>query len=100
MTVANFGHNYAIGKLSGYALRMDSWGAGPFTIAHRNKSWRFEDSDQFGPALICKNGELRKNPYPDEFSPFWHVHHLWVKQGRRLGDDGETCVYDFEPEPG
>lgn len=100
MAESNFGHNHAVVYVagSGYAMRIDSWGSGPFVIHFGGKSWRFEDSDQFGPSLITKNGEPRKSPWPNQCNPFWHVHKLWREQGMRLSDDGITCVYDLQPE--
>ena len=92
--MSEFGHNYA----SAPGMHIDSWGTGPFVLRYRSLSWRFEDSDRFGPALICKNGELRKHPYPQEHDPFWHVHKLWVKQGRRIAENGIDCIYDWEAE--
>lgn len=40
-------------------------------------------------------GLLLANPYPGERSPFWKAHRLWVSQGRRLAEDGITCIYDI-----
>ena len=74
----------------------DSWGVGPFVISVAGKSYRFEDSDRFGPALLKKNGELRENPYPAERSPFWRAHRIWVRQGRRVEDE-INCIWD-EPK--
>lgn len=88
-----FGHFYAGGK----GLRIDYWGAGPFTIEAEGKSFRFEDSDRFGPALVDRHGDPIKNPWPSPRSPFWRAHRIWVRQGRRL-EDGKACIWD-EPKP-
>lgn len=74
---------------------IDCFGAGPFIITHNGKSWRFEDSDRFGPSLVKKNGDISADPFPPERSPFWKIHSLWVKQGRRLAEDGQTCIYEM-----
>lgn len=71
----------------------DTWGAGPFVIIAKGKSFRFEDSDRFGPSLVKKNGDIA-DKQPGERSPFWSAHSAWVKQGRRLADDKVTCVYE------
>lgn len=90
-----FGHNAAI--IPGVA-RIDSWGVGPFVIEAAGKSFRFEDSDRFGPALVNKRGDPLAKPYPSERSPFWRAHRIWKRQGRRLAEDGATCIWD-EPKP-
>lgn len=87
--MSEFGH-FASG---GGGTYFDAWGAGPFSIEVNDKSYLFEDSDRFGPALLNQNGELKKNPYPGQRSPFWRGHFAWVKQGRRLEDDGKTCIW-------
>ena len=93
--MAEFGHEFS----NGNGICIDAWGVGPFVIIDRNgKSYRFEDSDRFGPALCKANGELFANPYPGERSPFWRAHFLWRKQGRRVSYDGITCVWR-EPKP-
>ncbi len=93
----DFGHWHASGK----GHHMDGWGAGPFVIeTAEGRLYRFEDSDRFGPSRVNKNGELAANPYFGELSPFWHAWHRWREQGRRLKDDGKTCIWeDKEPEP-
>lgn len=87
-----FGHNV----WSGLGVYIDGWGAGPFAIKVRGRIYRFEDSDRFGPALLRKDGELRVNHCPAENHPFWNAYKAWVKQGRRLGTDKITCIYDGE----
>lgn len=92
--MGDFGH---VGIISG-GVCLDAWGSGPFVIAVGSREWRFEDSDQFGPALIKKNGDLLENPYPGERSPFWRAHRIWRRQGRRVGEDGIRCIW-AEPKP-
>ncbi len=92
--MTGFGHT----AINGNGFFADSWGRGPFEIEANGKTYRFEDSDMFGPALLRKDGELRANPYPNERSPFWRAHSLWRKQGRRVADDGVTCIWN-EPRP-
>ena len=91
--MTEFGHFGYIGN----GICLDYWGAGPFVIDVHGKHYRFEDSDRFGPLLLKKKGEPAVNQ-PTERSPFWKAHHLWKQQGRRVGDDGVTCVYDA-PRP-
>lgn len=91
--MTEFGHVYG----GGNGFRFDRWGVGPFTIAADGKSFRFEDSDRFGPALINSKGDPLKNRWPPERSPFWRAHRIWVRQGRRT-EDGVKCIWD-EPKP-
>lgn len=91
--MGDFGHVGVIG--GGFCL--DSWGVGPYVIDVHGKIFRFEDSDQFGPVIIRKDGEPAARQ-PGERSHFWNAHHLWRHQGRRTKDDGITCVYDA-PKP-
>jgi hypothetical protein len=86
---SEFGHFAYIGN--GFCL--DSWGAGPFVLHVGTKAWRFEDSDRFGPLIITKRG-AEASVQPGERSPFWQAHMAWRKQGRRLAEDGITCIYD------
>lgn len=92
--MGDFGHFSATGA----GFHVDGWGAGPFFIEANGKRYRFEDSDQFGPALVDRRGDPIKNPWPNETSPFWPAHTAWVKGGRKLADDGVTCVYTL-PRP-
>lgn len=87
--MSEFGH---IGIISDWFC-IDSWGVGPFVIEVKGRSYRFEDSDRFGPSLIRKDGNPLVNQ-PRERSPFWEAHHLWVQQGRKTADDDQTCLYD------
>jgi hypothetical protein len=96
MTTTEFGHETTnIGVMS---CHIDVWGVGPFVITHDGKSWRFEDSDRFGPALVKKNGDLLNEPYPLQESPFWFAHAVWKNQGRKVEYDGITCVWRM-PKP-
>lgn len=88
-----FGHIGIIGD--GFCL--DGWGVGPFVIEASGKPYRFEDSDRFGPLLVTKKDMPAVNQ-PGERSPFWKAHRLWVRQGRRTADDGQTCIYG-PPKP-
>lgn len=90
---AEFGHFGFIGSMG----CVDAWGAGPFQIEVCGKVFRFEDSDRFGPAVINGNGAIR-SVQPNGKSPFWHAHFAWKSQGRRLADDGVTCIWR-EPKP-
>lgn len=87
--MGEFGHFGIIGG----GVCLDSWGAGPFVIEAGGRFWRFEDSDRFGPSIILKNGNPAAQQ-PGERSPFWIAHWAWMKQGRRVEDDGMTCIHD------
>lgn len=65
-------------------------------IVAAGRSFRFEFSHRFGPALLDKRGETRST-LPPMRSPFWKALQLWCKQGHRV-EDGHA-VYDI-PEPG
>lgn len=94
--MSEFGH---FGKVIPGLGAIDSWGAGPFVIADETgKSWRFEDSDCFGPHLVKRNGDPLANPWPGKRCPFWRAHRIWARQGRRLESDGVTCIWN-EPKP-
>lgn len=88
--MTEFGHT----ATAGHGFRMDSWGWGPFIIHVAGKIFHFEDSARFGPSLLKKNGELRADPIPGERSPFWTAHFAWAKQGRRVQEDGKTCIWE------
>lgn len=90
--MAEFGH---FGRITP-TVCIDAWGAGSFTLSHDGKAYRFEDSDRFGPVLINKGGSVSERQ-PSERSPFWRLHHLWRKQGRRLAEDGATCIVEVLP---
>jgi hypothetical protein len=98
--VAEFGHSSCTVKGPSYAIYMDSWGDGPFVIEAGGKTFRFEDSDRFGPQLLTAKNEVRARPFPAMRSPFWRAHRIWVRQGRRTEeqDDHFRCLWD-EPRP-
>lgn len=84
-----YGH-YAV---RGNGFCIDAWGAGPFLIEVNGKRYRFEDSDRFGPTLLTKRGDpcVRQ---PMEGHPFWRGYTPWRWQGRRVAEDGVTCIFD------
>lgn len=90
--MSEFGH---VGFIGG-GLCIDTWGTGPFVICVDDRSYRFEDSDRFGPSLINRNGDPKARS-PREGHPFWRVHRIWERQGRRT-EDGINCLCD-EPKP-
>lgn len=92
--MGEFGHHSVVGN----GFHLDGWGAGPFTITFGKLSFRFEDSDRFGPALVNRKGDPLATPWPSARSPFWRTHRIWVRQGRRLTDDDLTCIWT-EPKP-
>lgn len=89
--MSEFGHS---ARILGDGTCIDSWGSGPFRIEAGGKIFMFEDSDRFGPSILTKRGDIAARQ-PGEKSPFWNAHLAWVKQGRRLADDGVTAI--FEP---
>lgn len=91
--MSEFGHFYS----SGGGACIDSWGAGPFEILVDGKLWRFEDSARFGPSTVSKGGDILETQ-PGGGSPFWRGWTCWANQGRRMADDGKTCIWD-EPRP-
>jgi len=93
--MSEYGHFYAAGA----GIRMDIWGAGPFVIEYLGKTFRFEDSDRFGPMRLKKDGEPAENQFFAEKSPFWYAWGKWVEQGRRLSDDGQTCIWSHDEVP-
>jgi hypothetical protein len=89
--MADYGHQY--GNVGGAFI--DSWGRGPFVIEIGRKSFRFEDSDMFGPTRLRPDGEIdERHPFFGERSPFWEAFYAWRKGGRRVAEDGITCVWD------
>lgn len=71
---------------------IDSWGAGPFKITVGDEAFEFEDSDRFG-SVHCENGEPSGYQFMQE-SKFWSAWQAWKDQGRRIADDGVTCVWE------
>lgn len=96
--MGEFGHDAMSGKIDGQPCFVDGWGAGPFVIETEGKSFRFGDSDRFGPYLATRQGDPITNPWPSERSPFWHAYQAWRAQGRQVGEDGTTCIWR-EPKP-
>jgi hypothetical protein len=92
--MTEFGHRGII--LPGICI--DTWGAGPFVIEVGAQTFRFEDSDRFGPLFVGKTGRELENQMLAERSPFWAAHRAWVSQGRRLKPDGTSCIWD-QPKP-
>jgi hypothetical protein len=90
--MTEFGHIAARGA----GVFFDAWGAGPFEIDIGGRIYRFEDSDRFGPALIKRDGDPKKHPYPPERHPFWQAWERWRAQGRRVAEDGVRCIYEWE----
>ena len=98
--MSEYGHIYASGTIVDQPYHVDAWGAGPFTITAKDRQYRFEDSDRFGPHLVTKGGAIRSNPWPPEGSPFWRAHKLWREQGRQIADDAVSCIYEWsDPRP-
>lgn len=71
---------------------IDSWGAGPFRITVDGEIFEFEDSDRFGP-VHCEDGEPSGYQIM-ESSRFWPAWEAWKAHGRRVADDGITCLWD------
>jgi hypothetical protein len=72
---------------------IDFFSAGPFVIEYCGRRYRFEDGDMFGPWPLKKNDDTKDRPFGEK-NPFWDAWGLWVDQGRRLADDGITCIYE------
>lgn len=96
--MTEFGHSHgAIRSGHGVAF-IDSWGAGPYLIEAGGKTFRFEDSDRFGPNLVNKDGSVPNRCHPGQRSKFWRAHWLWIQQGRQVKPDKMTCIWR-EPRP-
>lgn len=95
--MSGYGHLH-----SGTSMRdggfLDVWGRGPFVIEVGDKSYRFEDSNQFGPSLLRKDNEIASRQ-PGANSPFWDAWRAWVDQGRMIKEGGETCFYIPKRQP-
>jgi hypothetical protein len=87
--MAEFGHTGTIGG----GVCLDTWGAGPFEIEVGGKVHRFEDSDRFGPLALSKRDAPLDRQW-GERHPFWMAHRAWKRQGRRLAEDGRTCIWE------
>ena len=94
--MSEFGHIHATAA----GCHIDIWGEGPFIIEYLGRTYRFEDSDRFGPVPLKKNGwEVKEPGYFAERNPFWYAWGKWVEQGRRLSDDGQTCIWSHDEVP-
>ena len=64
-------------------------------ITNDGKTFRFEDSDRFGPTRLRENNEINeRHPYFGHRSAFWPAYDAWKKGGRRVADDRITCIWD------
>ncbi len=55
------------------------------------KVFRFDFSDRFGPLVLGADGSpLDRQPGPR--NPFWAAIDAWVRQGKKVGDDG-LCIW-------
>jgi hypothetical protein len=67
---------------------------GDLRIEAAGKSYRFEFSHRFGPAMLDKRGEV-KDSMPRQRDPFWKALQLWCQQGHTV-EDGRA-VYALPP---
>ena len=65
-------------------------------IVAAGRSFRFEFSHRFGPALLDKRGEV-KSSLPRQREPFWPALQLWCQQGHKV--ENGHAVYEI-PAPG
>ncbi len=86
--MTEFGH----AAFSSGDVHIDSWGAGPFKITVDGETFEFEDSDRFGP-VHCEDGEPSGFQFVED-GKFWPAWQAWKNQGRRVADDGVTCVWE------
>jgi len=93
MSECEYGHSGGIVGRGGF---IDSWGHGPLIIEVDGKTFRFEDSDRFGPVPLNADDEPSAKAWFGQRSPFWRGWKLWVAQGRRTakGTKAETCLWD------
>jgi hypothetical protein len=64
-------------------------------IVSGGKEFLFEFHDFLGPSLVGKRGQILAT-MPPQRSPFWDALHFWIKQGKRMAEDGFNCVFDHE----
>jgi len=77
---------------------VDAWGDGPFLIVdQRGRVHRFEDSRLIGPTPVDSNGDISGRGYFGARHPFWKAWSAWVAEGRRVAEDGVTCIVGAEP---
>ena len=86
--MTEFGHT----AVNGPGFHLDAWGAGPFLLTVAGKTHRFTDSDRFGPLAEDRDGNPLARQW-GERHPFCAAHMAWVRQGRRVGPDGQTCIW-------
>ena len=77
--MSEFGHN----AISGPGFFADGWGRGPYILRTSDKTFRFEDSDRFGPVPIGLDGEPTDEGLFPANSKFWRAYERWKKEGRR-----------------
>lgn len=71
-------------------------GAGPDRLIFAGgDDYVFEDNSRFGPIVLNRRGDAL-DKQPSERSPFWEAYYSWVKQHRRVDDEGR-CMW--EPIP-
>ena len=85
--MVEYGHTGIIGN----GICLDAWGAGPFIMPIAGRARRFEDSARFGPMILTKNDDP-SSWQPGENHIFWDWYERWVRDGRRVEDDGMTCI--------
>lgn len=91
--MSEFGY---MSKIIGGAV-IDTWGDNQFVLRIRGKAIRFSDSNMFGPLFEKRDGKPLENQTVPKV--FWNAYTLWRDQGRRIAEDGITCVLDQPPPP-
>lgn len=56
---------------------------------------RFEDGVRWGPNRMRKDGEISNARIWGERNPFWPAYSAWSRQGKRVAEDGFTCIVDL-----
>ncbi len=84
-----FGHV----SFNGPGFCIDAWGTKTFLLTVAGKTHRFTDSDRFGPLAEDRHGNPLEKQW-GERHPFWDAHTAWIRQGRRVAEDGRTCIWD------
>ena len=62
---------------------IDTWGLGPLLLRYRGKTWRFEHSNMFGPAMLTVDGNISDRQPVSESHPFWAAFSAWQASGMR-----------------
>ena len=84
--MSEFGH---IAKIAA-GVCIDSFGCGPFVIVVDGETFKFEDSDRFGPTILnTRGGPAAKQPA--NRSLFWKAHCMWRRQGKQV--EHGLCVW-------